>query len=138
MGIAVDSSVFIAAERGRLDWAGFHESIATERLYLPAMTLAELLHGAERADSPQRKAQRLEFIAEIEARYPLLSFGRGAAAEYAEIWAVLSARGETIGTHDMQIAAIARHHGHRVATLNAGEFSRVPGLDVLDASAFRI
>ena len=36
-----------------------------------------------------------------------------------------------------EIAAIARHHGHRVATLNAGEFSRVPGLGVLDVSAFR-
>lgn len=138
MGIAVDSSVFIAAERGRLDWAGFHGHIQAEPLYLPAMTLAELLHGAERANSPQRKARRLAFIAEIEERYPLLSFGRGAAAEYAEIWAALSARGEIIGTHDMQIAAIARHHGHRVATLNAGEFSRVPGLGVLDASAFRI
>ena len=138
MGVVVDSSVFIAAERGRLDESGFHGHIEAEPLYLTAMTLAELLHGAERADSRQRKAQRLTFIAEIEARYPLLSFGRDEAAEYAEIWAALSARGEAIGTHDMQIAAIARHQGHRVATLNAGEFSRVPGLGVLDASAFRI
>ena len=137
MGVVVDSSIFIAAERERLDWPGFHGSIEAEPLYLTALTLAELLHGAARADSPQRKGRRLAFIAEIEARYPLLSFGRGEAAEYAEIWAALSARGETIGTHDMQIAAIARHHGHRVATLNAGEFSRVPGLGVLDVSAFR-
>ena len=137
MGVVVDSSVFIAAERGRLDWPGFHESIEAEPLYLTAMTLAELLHGAGRADSPQRKERRLAFIAEIEARYPLLSFGRGEAAEYAEIWAALSGRGESIGTHDLQIGAIARHHGHRVATLNAGEFSRVPGLGVLDVSAFR-
>jgi tRNA(fMet)-specific endonuclease VapC len=137
MGIVVDSSVFIAGERDRLDWTGFHESIDAEPLYLTPVTLAELLHGAGRADSPQRKARRLAFIAEIEARYPMLSFGRGEAGEYAEIWAALSSRGELIGTHDMQIAAIARHHGHCVATLNAGEFSCVPGLGVLDVSAFR-
>ena len=137
MGVVVDSSVFIAAERARLDWSGFHESIETEPLFLTVVTLAELLHGARRADSPSRKAGRLAFIAEIEARYPLLTFGRGEAAEYAEIWAALSLRGQIVGTHDLQIAAIARHHGHRVATLNAAEFSRVPDLGVLDASTFR-
>ena len=112
--------------------------IGAEPLHVAAVTLAELLHGAERADSPLRKASRLAFIADVEVRYPLLPLGRNEAAEYAEIWAALSAAGTIIGTHDMQIAAIARCHGHRVATLNAGEFVRVPGLDVLNASPFRI
>ena len=44
--------------------------------------------------------------------------------------------GSTIGTHDLQIVAIARHHGHRVATLNTGEFRRVPGIEVIDATEF--
>lgn len=136
MGVVVDSSIFIAAERGRFDWIGFHTHVGAEPLFLTAVTLVELLHGAERADSTERREKRLAFIADAESRYPLLAFGRDEAAAYAKLWAGLATRGSTIGTHDLQISAIARCHGHRVATLNTGEFQRVPGIEVLDATEF--
>ena len=136
MGVVVDSSIFIAAERGRFDWIGFHTQVGAEPLFLTVVTLAELLHGAERADSPERREKRRAFIADVEARYPLLSLGRDEAATYAKLWAEIAARGIGIGTHDLQIAAIATHHGHRVATLNCDEFKRVPGIEVLDARIF--
>jgi tRNA(fMet)-specific endonuclease VapC len=137
MGIVVDSSIFIAAERGRFDWIGFHAELGKEPLYLSVVTLAELLHGAERAETPQRRATRRQFVREIEASYPLLTFGRGEAEEYAALWAELSARGNLIGTHDLLIAAIARRSGFRVATLNGGEFRRVPKLGIVDGELFR-
>ncbi len=136
MGVVVDSSIFIAAERGRFDWIGFHTRIGAEPIFLTAVTLAELLHGAERADSPERRVKRIAFIADVESRYPLLAFGRGEAAAYAKLWAALASRGSTIGTHDLQISASARHHGHCVATLNTREFERVPGIELLDATEF--
>ena len=138
MGVVVDSSIFVAAERGRFDWVRFHVEIGAERLYVTVMTLAELLHGAERADSPERKEKRMEFIGDVEVRYPLLPFCRDEAVVYSKIWVSMSAAGTLIGLHDLQIAAVALHHGYRVATLNTDEFSRVPGIEVLDASSFRI
>ena len=36
------------------------------------------------------------------------------------------------------IAATARHHGYRLATLNRGDFDRVLGIEVIDAEAFRV
>jgi len=39
--------------------------------------------------------------------------------------------GEVIGAHDMWIAATALSHGMAVATANAAEFERVPGLAVV-------
>ncbi len=138
MGVVVDSSIFVAAERGRFDWVGFHAEIGAERLYVTVMTLAELLHGAERADSPERKEKRMGFIGDVEARYPLLAFCRDEAVVYSKIWASISAAGTLIGLHDLQIASVALHHDYRVATLNLDEFSRVPGLEVMDASPFRI
>ena len=39
--------------------------------------------------------------------------------------------------HDLQIAAAALALGHDLATLNAGEFQRVAGLRVVDATPFR-
>jgi predicted nucleic acid-binding protein len=78
MGLVVDSSVFIAAERGRFDWVGFHAEIGAEPLYLTVITLAELLHGAKRADTEGRRATRRKLIADVEERYPLLPFERPA------------------------------------------------------------
>lgn len=138
MGVVVDSSIFVAAERGRFDWVGFHAELGAERLYITVMTLAELLHGAERADSPERKERRMEYIGAVEVRYPLLPFCRDEAVVYSKLWAAMSAAGTLIGLHDLQIAAVALHHGYRVATLNVDEFSRVPGLEVVDASPFCI
>jgi predicted nucleic acid-binding protein len=137
MGIVVDSSIFIAAERGRFDWIGFHSQIGSESIFLNVITLAELVHGVERADTPARRETRARFVAQIEARYPLLPFEREEALEYARLWAELATRGSIIGTHDQLIAAIARRHGYRVATLNTADFNRVPGLAVLDAGEFR-
>ena len=137
MGVVVDSSIFIAAERGRFDWIGFHSHIGSEPMFLTVITLAELVHGVERADTPERRDARANFVGQLEARYPLLPFDREEALEYARLWAELSTRGLLIGTHDQIIAAIARRHGYRVATLNPVDFNRVPGLAVLDAKAFR-
>jgi predicted nucleic acid-binding protein len=138
MGIVIDSSLFIAAERGRFDWVGFHAQLGSEAFYLTVITLAELMHGAARADSAKRRAMRTKYIEDVEARYPLLTFGREEALEYSKLWAEMSARGTPIGTHDLQIAAIARRFGYRVATLNRAEFCRVSGLDVVDAGPFRV
>jgi tRNA(fMet)-specific endonuclease VapC len=80
---------------------------------------------------------RTKFLEEIEVRYPLLVFGREEALVYSSIWAELASRGQSVGTHDLLIAAIAIRHGYRIATLNASEFGRVPRLSTVDASAFR-
>jgi tRNA(fMet)-specific endonuclease VapC len=41
------------------------------------------------------------------------------------------AKGGIIGAHDLWIAATALAHGLTPATLNAGEFERVPALSLL-------
>ncbi len=137
MGVVIDSSVFVASERRRFDWIRFHSQLLDDALYVASITVAELLHGVHRADSQERRTKRSNFVAGVEAQFPVLSFGRDEAAEYANIWAELSMQGKLIGTHDMMIAAIARRGGHRIATLNGGEFRRVPELDVLDAEPYR-
>jgi len=90
----------------------------------------------ERANTAERRTKRKAFVDQVESRYPLLSFGRSEALEYAKLWAELATGGTLIGTHDQMIAAIARTHGHRVATLNLADFNRVPELAVIDATPF--
>jgi len=75
----------------------------------------------------QRQAYVEHVLAELEALPVTLELAR----IHAELWAQLEARGEVIGAHELWIAATALGHGLRIATANAEEFERVPGLDVL-------
>jgi tRNA(fMet)-specific endonuclease VapC len=140
MGLTLDSSVLIAAERRRLN---FDELVAAHGgdstiLYVSAVTISELLHGAHRADTEARKISRLRHAERVKATCRVLAFGLTEAEEHARIWAMLASQGKTIGTHDLLIAATALAHDHQVVTLNLSEFQRVPGLKVVDASPWLV
>jgi len=49
MGILIDSSVFIAAERGRLSLDAHLAGQEQEPVVISAITASELLHGVQRA-----------------------------------------------------------------------------------------
>jgi tRNA(fMet)-specific endonuclease VapC len=44
----------------------------------------------------------------------------------------IEAAGQPIGPHDLLIAATALRHGAALVTRNVAEFSRVPGLEVVN------
>ena len=71
MGLILDSSVLIAAERkgknARQALAEIAVRAAGEDVALSVVTLLELSHGAARANTPQRKAARQQFIHELMA-----------------------------------------------------------------------
>jgi predicted nucleic acid-binding protein len=137
MGTLIDTGLFIGSERGRFDWIGFQRQLGTERTYIAAITFAEMVHGAEYADTPQRIEKRLQTLRDIEANFSILEFGRADASIYGRLLAFLERKGELIGLHDLMIAATALRHGLRVATLNSAHFRRIPDLEVLDAEEFR-
>ncbi len=128
MGLILDSSVLIAAERRKLRFADFCVSLGDEELFLAAITASELLHGVERAASPSIHAKRAAFVEALLSRFQVLEFDLDVARRHARLWATLTADGKVIGPHDMQIAAAALRHDFSVATLNLDEFRRVPSL----------
>jgi len=67
---------------------------------------------------------------------PTLPFDLPSARRHAELWANLESSGERIGAHDMMIAATCLRFGHRLGTLNEGEFTRVDGLELADARPY--
>ena len=97
---------------------------------ISAVTLSELLVGAYRANTPDRRVRRDAFITSVLAAFPVLPFDATVAQAHAALWAELAERGALIGAHDMLIAATALAHGYAVLTDNLREFSRVPGLEV--------
>lgn len=128
MGLILDSSVLIAAERGKLRFANFCASLGDEEMFLAAISASELLHGVDRATSPLIRTKRAAFVEALLSRFQVLEFDLDVARHHARLWAALTTSGLIIGPHDMQIAATALRHDFSVATLNQSEFRRVPSL----------
>ncbi|MEE8584352.1 MAG: PIN domain-containing protein [Acidobacteriota bacterium] len=137
MGLILDSSVLIAAEKKTLDIIRLlQEESSGELIVIAAMTASELLHGYERAPAGKRRINRRNFVEEMLRRIPCIAFDLDEAREHARIWAALEAQGKRIGAHDLEIAAVCMAHNHRLATLNEHEFQRVPGLQLVDCRPY--
>ena len=137
MGLILDTSVLIAAERARLDLPRFFAAHAEEPFALAAMTASELLHGVERAEPGHRRRERGAFVEAALAQLELVDFDLPIARRHASLWAELERLGRRIGPHDLQIAATALHLNYGLVTLNPAEFRQVPGLRLEDPAAFQ-
>jgi tRNA(fMet)-specific endonuclease VapC len=95
------------------------------RMAISAITLAELVHGAEKSQFPSRN---LAVVDDFCSRLTVLPYPPEAAYHYGSIRAELERQGRPIGVNDLHIAAHARSSGLTVVTNNLAEFERVPGL----------
>lgn len=127
-GFLIDTSVLIDAERGG---TALERVPREEEHSISVISVSELLHGVHRAAAGSRRTQRQVFVENVLAQLEAIPITNEAARVHAYIWAGLDAAGEVIGMHDLWIAATALAHGLRVATTNARELKRVPGLSVL-------
>ena len=96
------------------------------RMAISSITLAELLHGAEKSS---RVSENLAAVEDFCSRLQVLPYGPKAAQHFGAIRAALEKLGQPIGVNDMHIAAHARSEGLVLVTNNMGEFARVPALE---------
>ena len=130
MGVLIDTSILIEAERGRLELGAHVQPRQDEEFFLSVITASELLHGVHRAVQPDIQAKRSAFVEAILLRFPLLQVDLAIARAHAQIWATLAAAGTMVGPHDLWLAATCIAHGLTLVTANVREFSRVSGLVV--------
>ena len=131
MGVVIDTTELIAMERDALQGDPSPLSRLPDESHISAVSLFELLSGTRAGPLGRRRTRALEFAEELLTRCEvLLPFGRAEAEMAAEIQVHLRRAGTPMGGADLQIAATALVHGHTVATRNAREFGRVPGLTV--------
>jgi tRNA(fMet)-specific endonuclease VapC len=124
----IDTSVFIAAERGQLDLDTIFAAHQSEPVALAAITASELLHGVHRAQTPEQRALREAFVEQVLAALPVVPFDLVVARIHGRLWAELAAQGITVGAHDLLIAATALSLEVPVATRDVRSFPRIPGL----------
>jgi predicted nucleic acid-binding protein len=127
LGLILDSSMIIEAERKRQPVEGLltfvRETFGEIEIAISAVTLAELVHGVARANTPEIRHHRRAFIDELKKHVPV----HPATEDTAEIAGQLSgeqaAKGLTLPADDLLTGASAIEQGYAVATLNVRHFN---------------
>ena len=130
MGVILDTSVLIEAERQESEVQQFAVNREEEIFGLSVISVAELLHGVHRADSTKRRLKRSAYVEKVIELFPIYHFEISIARIYAELWSDLSKRGIQIGAHDLIIGSTALSLGFSVATCNKRHFERIEGLKI--------
>jgi len=135
MGVVLDSSVLVAAERqghnAREVLTAISSHLGDTEIGLSAITLLELAHGAARANTPERKAKREQFIDELIQAVPVYSITAAVGLRAGQIDGENQARGVRLPLSDLLIGVTALELGYGVATLNVRHFRLVPGLSIV-------
>lgn len=134
MGLLIDSTAFIHAERRRRTPEQLIQNLIDRfgdiELAISVMSAGELFHGCWRADTAARRAQREEFVEAVLSAIPAVPISLAVMRVFGEIDAKLSTAGERIATSDLLIACTALSRGDEIALGNVRDFGRVPGLVV--------
>ena len=111
MGLILDSSILIAAERkgknARNALAEIALQAAGEDVAVSVVTLMELAHGIARANTPERKATRQQFLNELIAAVPVHPVSTSVALRAGRIDGENAAQGVRLALSDLLIGVTA-------------------------------
>jgi tRNA(fMet)-specific endonuclease VapC len=129
--LALDSNTISYYFRGDPQVVPRLQALPPEEVGVPAIVAYELRYGLLRLP-PEAARPRLEALEKLLRPLRTLVFDAACAEQAASIRCALERQGTPIGAHDVLIAATALRHQARLVTRNEREFSRVPGLQVIN------
>ena len=135
VGLILDSSVVITGERRghtiRQILEQFKTGYGEIEIGLSVVTIVELVHGIQRADSEERRQRRQAFVDELIRDVPVHPITIETARIAGRIEGDQAAQGVTIAFEDLLIAATALQLGFGVVTGNVRHFEKIPNLTVV-------
>ena len=135
MGLILDSSVVIAAERRGDTVEQFIERVVNatgdQDAALSAIGLTELIHGLYRAKTPAIRLRRESFLTELLADLTVYPYTKETAMLAGKLDGEQQSKGVVIPFGDLLIGATALSLGYSVLTVNLRDFRRIPGLSVV-------
>lgn len=132
MGWLIDTSLWIAVERGALAAADIHAITRQEPIYLSPVNLAEIRFGLELLRTGPLKQRATAMLRRLR-RKPQLRI----TVETGETFGVLAAKLRKSGKdphvriNDLWLAAQAVQRDFRLLTSNAKDFADIPGLQMV-------
>jgi tRNA(fMet)-specific endonuclease VapC len=137
LGLVLDSSVVIAAERRQESVPDFIEGLLRAHgpleLSLSPVTVAELVHGIFRASTQAASERRRLYIEELLSLIPVHPVTRQTGWLVGQIQGQEAAKGNVLPFSDLMIAATAIEQGYAVLTGNVRHFQKIPSLQVLSS-----
>jgi predicted nucleic acid-binding protein len=135
MGLILDSSVVIAAERRGDNVTQMLKQIVAatgdQRTVLSSVGLTELVHGIYRAQSTQARSRRDSFIRELLNDVEVYPYTKETALLAGKIDGEQQSQGIIIPFGDLLIGAAALEVGYSLLTANVRHFRLIPGLTVV-------
>jgi predicted nucleic acid-binding protein len=135
MGLILDSSVVIAAERrGDTPEQLVQQVISVagnQEAALSSVGLTELVHGIYRANSAQVQARRRSFVDELRIGLTVYPYTAETAMLAGRIDGEQTLKGVVIPYADLLIGATALSIAFSVLTSNMRHFALIPGLHVI-------
>lgn len=135
MGLILDSSVVIAAERRGDNVTQMLKQIVAatgdQRAVLSSVGLTELVHGIYRAQTAQARSRRDSFIRELLNDLEVYAYTKETALLAGKIDGEQQSRGIIIPFGDLLIGATALEVGYSMLTVNVRHFRLIPGLTVI-------
>jgi tRNA(fMet)-specific endonuclease VapC len=134
MGLVLDSSIVIAAERRGDNVSEMLKQIAAstgdQQAVLTSVGLTELVHGIYRARTPEARERRELFIRELLVDLDVYPFTTETALLAGKIDGEQRNRGVNIPFGDLLIGSTALQFGYSMITINLRHFQLIPGLTV--------
>lgn len=135
MGLILDSSVVIAAERRGdtveklIEWV---LSVAGDQdAALSAVGVTELAHGIYRTQAPEIRHRRQSFIDELLHALTVYPYTTATALLAAQVDGEQQVKGITIPFGDLLVGVTALELGFSVLTVNLRHFRLIPGLQIV-------
>jgi len=123
----LDTNICIYVIKNRPEGLRERFNRLADQLCISAVTLAEIIYGAEKS---ARQIENIKVVEQFAARVDVLPFGERAATHYGQIRADLERAGHPIGLHDMMIGGHARSEGLTLVSNNVREFQHIEGLRI--------
>ncbi len=135
MGVILDSSVLIAAERGGESVRDILKRVQAKQgeteSALSAVTIVELTHGIYRARNDADRERRRAFTDELLRDMTVYPITLEVAQLAGRVEGEQAARGISIAFEDLLIGATALYLDYSVATSNVRHFRLIPKLSVV-------
>ena len=132
MGWLIETSLWIAVERGALGAADIAAVTRQEPVYLSPVNIAEIRFGLELLRSSRQKQRAMAMLRRLR-RKPQLRITVETAETFGALAATLKKAGRDpyVRVNDLWLAAQAIQRDFRLLTSNAKDFADIQGLRVV-------
>lgn len=133
MGFLIDTNLWIAIERGKLQASDIHAITKQAPVYLSPVNLAELRYGIELMTDARQRLRALAMLKRLR-RKPLLRITGETAEVFGKLAGQLAKAGRSsdFRIQDPRLAAQAVHRKFTLLTANVRDFKDIPGLKFIE------